>query len=136
MSEDLTPKQSRFVDEYLIDLNATQAYIRAGYAAKNGNTAMVCASQLLSNPKIRSVVDARNRVVVEAAAGSAQWVVDEAVRVVREGKRDRVPALALLAKRLPEFKDGMVINVDNRSIQIPPGTTYEDLVKLTEGLDE
>lgn len=31
----LTPKQQRFVDEYLIDLNATQAAIRAGYAAEN-----------------------------------------------------------------------------------------------------
>ena len=27
----LTPRQSRFVDEYLVDLNATQAAIRAGY---------------------------------------------------------------------------------------------------------
>jgi phage terminase small subunit len=31
----LTPKQKRFVDEYLIDLNATQAAIRAGYSKKN-----------------------------------------------------------------------------------------------------
>jgi phage terminase small subunit len=31
---DLTPKQQRFVAEYLIDLNATQAAIRAGYSAK------------------------------------------------------------------------------------------------------
>src|SRR4029077_21128262 len=30
----LAPKQQRFVDEYLIDLNATQACIRAGYSAK------------------------------------------------------------------------------------------------------
>ena len=30
----LTPKQARFVAEYLIDLNATQAAIRAGYSAK------------------------------------------------------------------------------------------------------
>ncbi len=34
----LTPRQARFVDEYLIDLNATQAAIRAGYSAKNGNS--------------------------------------------------------------------------------------------------
>jgi hypothetical protein len=33
----LTDKQRRFVDEYLIDLNATQAAIRAGYSAKNAN---------------------------------------------------------------------------------------------------
>ena len=32
----MTKKQKRFVDEYLIDLNATQAAIRAGYKAKNG----------------------------------------------------------------------------------------------------
>ncbi len=31
---DLTPKQARFVEEYLIDLNATQAAIRAGYSKK------------------------------------------------------------------------------------------------------
>lgn len=33
----LTAKQKRFVDEYLIDLNATQAAIRAGYSVKTAN---------------------------------------------------------------------------------------------------
>ena len=33
----LTPKQTRFVDEYLVDLNATQAATRAGYSAKTAN---------------------------------------------------------------------------------------------------
>ncbi len=42
----LTPKQARFVEEYLIDLNATQAAIRAGYSAK---TAEVQGSRLLGN---------------------------------------------------------------------------------------
>ncbi len=37
----LTPKQARFVEEYLIDLNATQAAIRAGYSAKTAR-AMGC----------------------------------------------------------------------------------------------
>lgn len=32
--EKLTPKQERFCEEYLIDLNATQAAIRAGYSEK------------------------------------------------------------------------------------------------------
>lgn len=35
----LTEKQQRFVEEYLIDLNATQAAIRAGYSAKNSRSA-------------------------------------------------------------------------------------------------
>lgn len=42
----LTEKQQRFVDEYLIDLNATQAAIRAGYSAK---TADVQGSRMLGN---------------------------------------------------------------------------------------
>lgn len=45
----LTEKQQRFVDEYLIDLNATQAAIRAGYSAK---TADVQGSRMLGNVKV------------------------------------------------------------------------------------
>lgn len=52
----LTPKQRRFADEYLIDLNGTAAYKRAGYKAKNDNVAAVEASKLLSNPKIAQFV--------------------------------------------------------------------------------
>lgn len=47
----LTPKQRRFVDEYLIDLNATQAAIRAGYSAK---TAASQGERLLRNVEIQT----------------------------------------------------------------------------------
>lgn len=49
----LSPKQVRFVEEYLIDLNAKQAAIRAGYSAK---TAEAQASRLLRNVKVQSAV--------------------------------------------------------------------------------
>lgn len=45
----LTPRQQRFVDEYLIDLNATQAAIRAGYSEKG---ATVRGSELLASRKV------------------------------------------------------------------------------------
>ncbi len=51
----LTAKQERFVAEYLIDLNATQAAIRAGYAEKG---AAVEGSRLLANPKLAAAVAA------------------------------------------------------------------------------
>jgi phage terminase small subunit len=51
----LTPKQQRFVEEYLIDLNSTQAAIRAGYSAR---TADVQASEILSIPKVAAAVEA------------------------------------------------------------------------------
>ena len=55
MSKDLTAKQQRFADEYLIDLNATAAYKRAGYSG-NGTTAEVNASRLLTNAKVKRYV--------------------------------------------------------------------------------
>lgn len=52
----LTEKQQRFVDEYLIDLNATQAAIRAGYSVK---TADKQGSQLLGKTRIAEAVAER-----------------------------------------------------------------------------
>ena len=49
----LTAKQQAFVDEYLIDLNATQAAIRAGYSAK---TADQQGSRMLANVKVQQAV--------------------------------------------------------------------------------
>ena len=52
----LTPKQKRFVDEYLIDLNATQAAIRAGYSE---NTATETGYENLTKPHIKKIIDER-----------------------------------------------------------------------------
>lgn len=73
----LTPKQAQFVREYLIDLNATQAAIRAGYS-RNG--AEVTGSQLLRNPKVGEAVNA-------ASQKRAQRVEVTADEVLRELKR-------------------------------------------------
>lgn len=50
----LTKKQKLFVDEYLIDLNATQAAIRAGYSP---DTAKAIGSENLTKPDIRAHID-------------------------------------------------------------------------------
>lgn len=50
----MTKKQKRFVDEYLIDLNATQAAIRAGYSP---DTAKQMGSENLSKPDLRAAID-------------------------------------------------------------------------------
>lgn len=70
----LTAKQQRFVEEYLIDLNATQAAIRAGYSPK---TAKEIGSETLSKPNIRAHVD-------EALAERSKRTGINADRVVRE----------------------------------------------------
>lgn len=52
----LTAKQRRFIEEYLIDLNATRAYKAAGYSVKSDNAAAVEGHKLLRNPKIAEEV--------------------------------------------------------------------------------
>jgi phage terminase small subunit len=51
----LTPKQQRFVEEYLIDLNATQAAIRAGYSAK---TSAWIGPRLVSKGHVSRAIEA------------------------------------------------------------------------------
>ena len=53
MEQTLSPKQQRFVDEYLIDLNATQAAIRAGYSAR---TAAEMGYENLRKPQIVTAI--------------------------------------------------------------------------------
>ncbi|MDQ3256204.1 MAG: terminase small subunit, partial [Acidobacteriota bacterium] len=59
---DLTPKQQRFVDEYLVDMNATQAAIRAGYSRK---TAYSIGDENLRKPYISAEIAHRQRQIAE-----------------------------------------------------------------------
>jgi len=65
--KELTPRQAKFVREYLIDLNATQAAIRAGYSAK---TASQIGERLLRNVQIQ------RRLEKAMAARAARTEVD------------------------------------------------------------
>lgn len=56
MAGTLTPKQARFVDEYLVDFNATQAAIRAGYSEK---TAYSIGWENLRKPEIKKAISER-----------------------------------------------------------------------------
>lgn len=129
----LTAKQKRFCDEYLIDLNATQAAIRTGYSEK---TAKAQGSRLLTNVDIRAYIDKRleemqSEKIADAeevmrylsavlrGEGYEEMVVVEglgegasrATTVAREiCPKDRLKAAELLGKRYSLFTDK--VNVD------------------------
>lgn len=74
----LTARQERFVEEYLIDLNGTQAAIRAGYSPRSANEYAV---ELLANPSVASAV-ARAKAERSARVGlSADRVIEELAAV-------------------------------------------------------
>lgn len=68
----LTAKQQRFVEEYLVDLNATQAAIRAGYSAA---TAQEQSSRLLSNVMVSDAVTALKAKRSERTRIDADWLL-------------------------------------------------------------
>jgi phage terminase small subunit len=70
----LTPKQQRFVSEYLIDLNATQAAIRAGYSPKTANQQ---GSRLLVNVGVAEAIRSGATRQLHTAELSAVRVLEE-----------------------------------------------------------
>lgn len=71
---ELTPRQQRFVQEYLQDHNGTQAAIRAGYSAK---TAKQQGSRLLAEPHIQAAVRAGQQKVAKKAEISVDSLMAE-----------------------------------------------------------
>lgn len=142
----MTDKQQRFCDEYLIDLNATQAAIRAGYSKK---TAGVIADENLKKPYIKEYIEARmaekeseliadqNEVlkyltsVLRGESQSTELVVEgigdgrSKARTVKKepSEKDRLKAAELLGKRYGLYTE----KVENEVI-IPVFGGEEDLI--------
>lgn len=74
----LTAKQQRFVEEYLIDFNATKASIRAGYSAR---TAGKIGSQLLGKTGISAAIDEGRIRAAEKAGVTVEQIIRHAAAV-------------------------------------------------------
>ena len=81
----LTPKQERFVQEYLIDLNATQAAMRAGYSEK---TARQIASRELSKVNVQEAIAAGMAARSERTQINQDRVLKEYARIAFSNMKD------------------------------------------------
>lgn len=81
----MTEKQKRFCDEYLIDLNATQAAIRAGYSEKYANTN---ASKLLQITTIKDFISKRMAKKESELIASQDEVLRYLTAVLRGEEKD------------------------------------------------
>ncbi len=70
----LLPRQAAFVQEYLVDRNATQAAIRAGYSAKSAGQ---MGSSLLKNPKVAEEIARRGREIASNLEVTAGRIIQE-----------------------------------------------------------
>lgn len=120
----MTNKQKRFCEEYLVDCNATQAAIRAGYSEK---TARQTAAEILSKPDIKAYIDDLLEKMKDKTIASAEEVMQYLTSVVRgqstssvlslcgdgcqeiiekaPDEKERLKAAELLGKRYGLFTD-------------------------------
>ena len=94
----MTAKQMRFCDEYLIDLNATQAAIRAGYSKK---TATVIGAENLTKPYIREYIDQRLAEKEEALIAKQDEVMKYLTSVMRREEKENV--VVTLSKEVTKY---------------------------------
>jgi phage terminase small subunit len=80
----LTPKQARFIAEYLIDLNAAQAAIRAGYSAK---TAKEIGCENLTKPHIQAEIAARQLNLSRQTGITQERVLNELAKIAFSDQR-------------------------------------------------
>jgi len=131
----VTEKQKRFVDEYLIDLNATQAAVRAGYSAKS---AYSIGTENLKKPEIKRSIEEQLQQLHNSKTADAEEIIEYLTSVMRgestaqivvvegEGEgcsaartmekapdeKERLRAAELLGKRFGIFTDKAEINAN------------------------
>ena len=97
-TQKLTPKQARFVAEYLVDLNATQAAIRAGYSRK---TADSIGLQLLRKTQVALAIQKAQ----EDRARRVELTQDEIIRDimdVRDRCMQRAPVVDMKGRQVQD----------------------------------
>lgn len=82
----LTAKQERFCEEYLIDLNATQAAIRAGYSETSARN---IASENMAKPDIMEYIAELKSKRSERTRIDAEWVLRQASETFQECREDK-----------------------------------------------
>ena len=91
MATRMTAKQKRFCDEYLIDLNATQAAIRAGYSKK---AARQVGNENMSKPYIKNYIEERMQEKEDSLIAKQDEVLKYLTSVMRGESKSSVLAMA------------------------------------------
>lgn len=146
----LTAKQRRFCDEYLIDLNATQAAIRAGYSGKNANN---IASENLAKPNIQKYIRDRMAEKETSLIADQNEILEYLTSVLRgeceagmivdkngdmtvspdlPGVKDRLRAAELLGKRYGLFVEK--VDLTKRELSDDAKADIDRLLEETKGI--
>jgi phage terminase small subunit len=129
----LTPKQAAFVREYLVDHNAKQAAIRAGYSEK---TAEQSGSRLLGDLKVGSEIRRLETKAFENVAVTKSWVIAKVATALQQAADERHYAgTARLGELIARLHGYIIDRKEVRRIARWQDLTDEELATLAQ-MDE
>lgn len=126
------PRRERFCQEYVVDGNATQAYIRAGYSEKG---AAQSAAALLRNPKISSRIAELKAKVLERLEITQESVLREIEDTRANAAACEQHATALKASELKGKHIGMWPNKLEANVNIVDALNADELRALRAALE-
>lgn len=110
----LTPKMKSFINEYMIDGNATEAVLRSEYSTSSKYLANRMASELMGHPLIRDEIDRRQAKRTQRAEVKAEYLLLKLIEIIDatqdEKTVDRLRAIELAGKSLGIWKDRQEIS--------------------------
>ena len=131
MAGKLTKKQQLFIDEYLIDLNATQAAIRAGYSAK---TADQQGSRMLANVKVQQAVAKAMAARSKRTGVNQDRVVLELAKLAFVKMTDLVDSHGRIKYDATDDDLACIESVKYKSSESDTGSSVEREVKISSKL--
>jgi phage terminase small subunit len=106
IAKKLTTKQQKFVDEYIVSGNATQAAIKAGYSKR---TARKIGQENLTKPDIKAALNDKMLEIESQKIGNAKEVLEFYFRVLRGEETEEVPMSTadsvITVTKTPSIKD-------------------------------
>ena len=131
----MTPKQERFVQEYMVDLNATQAAIRAGYSAK---TAAEQGYQLLHKTSVQEAIQAGQAEFRERLEVSKESVTVQLNNAYDMAETNAQPAVMVQATMGIAKVHGLLVDKTEEvkpAAELSPAELEDELERLQAELD-
>lgn len=131
----LSPKMKLFISEYLIDLNATDAVLKAGYKSRHPQA---LGTELLRHPLIKEAVDAALAKRIERNEVKADYLINKLINIIEKTETDNpqacLRAIELAGKSIALWKERQEVSGPDGGAIETEHRIKEDVADFTSSL--
>lgn len=132
----LSPKMERFIDEFFVDLNASEAVLRAGYKTRNQHR---MASELMRHPLVEEEINRRKEKMAEKKEIQADYLINKLIDIIDNTEKSNVQAclraIELAGKSIALWKERQEVSgPDGGAIELEQKKVQDDVADFTSRL--